>query len=112
MWQALLVASTIYAAEPPRCPTGNEEVLLSGAITPDDVKTRNIVILIGDKVEKYWDSLRNMHIMLGKVSNVDKIYIMDAPVGQEGMVYVFYLNQGCIVSTVVTYKAIMEMVLR
>ena len=93
------------------CPAGNEEGLLTQAITPEAIQSRNIIILTGEKVAQYWDNLRNMHFMLGKVSNVDKIYIMDAPVGQAGAVYVFYINQGCIVDTVVTYKAIIQKLL-
>ena len=102
---------TLPAHAETACPAGNEEGLLTQAITPEAIQSRNIIILTGDKVAQYWDNLRNMHFMLGKVSNVDKIYIMDAPVGQAGAVYVFYINQGCIVDTVVTYKAIIKKLL-
>ena len=90
------------------CPSGNEETLLTQAITPEDTAVRHITILTGDKVVQYWNNLRELHLMLGQVSNVDKIYIMDAPVGQSEMVYIFYTNKGCIVDSVVTYKAIIQ----
>ena len=112
---AMLLIAFIFWTLPARaetaCPAGNEETLLTQAITPEYITARNIIVLTGDKVTQYWDNLRNMRFMLGQVSNVDKIYIMDAPAGQDGIVYIFYVNHGCIVDTAVTFKSIIQKLL-
>jgi hypothetical protein len=89
---AVIFSSQAYAED--ACPAGNLESVLTQALesSPEDL----VVVLEHDTLQAFWNSLIEAQLLLGTVSNVDKIYIIHS-VRHPDQVYIFFLNDGCIV---------------
>lgn len=101
---AFFVFGPVQAEDAKSCPDVDQESILTKGIeeSPDLLVT----ILEGEKLQHFWAAMRKKAFMVGNV-DVDKVYVFRSESHPE-MVYVFFLNNGCIQDVKPTFKSLIE----